>query len=67
MPDHSLCKEFLSNIQPKFPLAEFKPMPPCPIADCLGEETNPHLARTALQVVLESAELTSKPPLLQTK
>ncbi|KAJ7413736.1 hypothetical protein WISP_88686 [Willisornis vidua] len=40
MTDYSLCKEFFSDIHLKVPLAEFKPVPPCPIAECLGEETN---------------------------
>ncbi|KAJ7422085.1 rna-directed dna polymerase from mobile element jockey-like [Willisornis vidua] len=41
MPDYSLCKEFLPDIQPKPPLAELKPLPSCSTADCLREETNP--------------------------
>ncbi|KAJ7427018.1 hypothetical protein WISP_10399 [Willisornis vidua] len=40
MPDYSLCKEFLSNIKPKPPLAELEPVPSSSTAGCFGEETN---------------------------
>ncbi|KAJ7415038.1 putative glutathione peroxidase 8 [Willisornis vidua] len=49
MPDHSLSKELLPDIQPKSLLAELKPMPSCPAVGCLGEEANPHLATTSFQ------------------
>ncbi|KAJ7421696.1 E3 ubiquitin-protein ligase RFWD2-like protein [Willisornis vidua] len=54
MPEHSLWKEFLPDTQPKPPLAELEPVPPCPIVGCLREETNPHLATTSFQGVVES-------------
>ncbi|KAJ7407654.1 hypothetical protein BTVI_62467 [Pitangus sulphuratus] len=42
-------------------------MPSCPAADCLGEETDLHVVTTSSQVVVESDEVTPKPPLLQAK
>ncbi|KAJ7402890.1 hypothetical protein BTVI_82478 [Pitangus sulphuratus] len=65
MLDHSLCKDLLSNIQPKPPLAELETMPSCPIADCLGEKTDPHLATISSQVVVESDEIFPESSLLQ--
>ncbi|KAJ7424515.1 hypothetical protein WISP_28382 [Willisornis vidua] len=67
MPDHSLCKEFLSNVQTKPPLAELEPVSSCSTAGCLREETNPHPATTSFQVVVESDDISPEPPLLQAK
>jgi len=38
-----------------------------PIASYLGEETNTHLTTTSFQVVVESNNVSTEPPLLQTK
>jgi len=36
-----------------------------PVAGSLGEETNPRLTTTSLQVVAESEKVSPQPPLLQ--
>ncbi|KAJ7424851.1 hypothetical protein WISP_26322 [Willisornis vidua] len=66
MPEHSLGKE-LPDIHPKPPLAELKPLPCCSTVGCLREESNPHLATTSCQGVVESEEVCPEPPLLQAK
>ncbi|KAJ7409674.1 hypothetical protein BTVI_55983 [Pitangus sulphuratus] len=44
-----------------------KTVPSCPVAGCLGEEIDPHLATTSFQVVVESDEISPEPPVLQAK
>ncbi|TRZ08524.1 hypothetical protein HGM15179_018581 [Zosterops borbonicus] len=66
MPSHSFCEELLPNVQPKPPLAQLKTVSSCPVACCLGEESNPHLA-TTFQVVVESDMVSPEPPFLQAK
>ncbi|KAK4821599.1 LOW QUALITY PROTEIN: hypothetical protein QYF61_025176 [Mycteria americana] len=39
----------------------------CPMACYLGEETDPHLATTSFQVVVESNKVSPQPPFLQPK
>ncbi|KAJ7414114.1 hypothetical protein WISP_86616 [Willisornis vidua] len=67
MPNYSLCKEFLSDIQTKLSLTELKPVLSCSTVGCVREETNPHLATTTFQVVVESDKVSPEPPLLQAK
>ena len=64
MTDHSLG-EIFPNIQPEPPLAQFEAIPSHPIASYMGEESNPHLTTTSLQVAVESNKVIPEPPLLQ--
>ena len=66
-PDHSLGENFFPNIQPESPLAQLEAIPSSPVACFMGEEADPHLAKTPFQVVVESNEVTPQPSLLQAK
>ena len=56
VPDHSLSKESLPNIQSEPPLTQLEAIASCPIASYLGEETNTRLATPtpSCQVIVES-------------
>jgi len=64
---HSFREEVFPNIQPEPPLVQHEAIPSWPFASYLREESDPHLATTSFQVVVEGYEVTSEPPLLQTK
>ncbi|KAK4824520.1 hypothetical protein QYF61_016100 [Mycteria americana] len=49
MLDNPFSGEKFPNIQSKPPLVQLEAMSSCPIACCLGEETNPHLSTTSFQ------------------
>lgn len=53
VPDNSFSERILPDIQSKPSLAQFGTISSCPVACYLGEETNPHLAKTSLQGVVE--------------
>lgn len=50
---HPFSEEIFPNIQSKPPLAQLQAVPSCPIISYPGEETDPHLAMTSFQVVVE--------------
>ena len=60
MPDHSLREEAFLNVQSKSPLAQLEAIPSSPIASYMGEEANPHLITTSLQVVVESDKVVAQ-------
>ena len=55
------------NSQSEPPLILLGTIPSSPIASHVGEETSLHLATTSFQAVAESCNVSSEPPLLQTK
>ncbi|NXT34424.1 LRCH1 protein, partial [Pelecanoides urinatrix] len=59
---YNSCKEISPNVQPKPPLVQLEAISSCPIASHLGEETDPHLATTSFQVVVEHDESKDKSP-----
>ncbi|KAK4832178.1 hypothetical protein QYF61_020958 [Mycteria americana] len=67
MLDNPLGKEIFPNIQAKPPLAQLEVVSSCPMACYLGEETDPHLATTSFQGVVESNKVSPQPPFLQAK
>ncbi|KAF1466761.1 Conserved oligomeric Golgi complex subunit 5, partial [Megadyptes antipodes antipodes] len=67
MFNHSFRKDIFPHVQSKPPLAQLEAISSRPIACCLGEETDTHLATTSFQVVVESNEVSPQPPLLQAK
>ena len=67
MLDNSFGEEIFPHIKSKPPLAQLEAISSCPIPCYLGEETNPHLATTSFQVVLESHKVSPQPPFLQAK
>ena len=66
VPDHSFRVVF-PNIQPQSPMVQLEAILSSPIAGYMGEEANPQLTTTSLQVVVESNKVSPEPPLLQTK
>ncbi|KAJ7396446.1 hypothetical protein BTVI_145181 [Pitangus sulphuratus] len=54
-----------SSAQPKPSLAELETMPSCLTESCLGEEANPHLAKTSFHVIVENDEVSPERSLLQ--
>jgi len=66
VPDHSL-REVFPNVQSESPLMQLEAILSSIIASYMGEEANPHLTTTSLQVVVESDKDTPEPPLLYTK
>ena len=50
---HSFREEIFPNIQHESPLAQLEAIPSNPIASYTGEEANPHLTKTSLQVFIE--------------
>ncbi|KAK4817794.1 hypothetical protein QYF61_027798 [Mycteria americana] len=67
MLDNPFSEVKFPNIQSKPPLAQLEAISSCPIACYLGEETDPHLATTSFQVVVESDKVSPQPPSLQAK
>ena len=67
VPDHSFGKEVFPNVQPEYPLVQLEAIPSSPITSYLGEEADPHLITTFLQVFVEMDKVTTEPPLLQTE
>ncbi|KAK4832522.1 hypothetical protein QYF61_023854 [Mycteria americana] len=67
MLDNPFREEKFPNIQSKPPLAQLQAISSRPITCYLGEETDPHLATTSFQVVVESNKVSPQPPLLQAK
>ncbi|KAK4827828.1 hypothetical protein QYF61_021912 [Mycteria americana] len=67
MLDNPFREEILPNIQSKLPLVQLEVISSCPVASYLGEETDPHLATTSFQVVVESDKVSPQPPFLQAK
>ncbi|KAK4831073.1 hypothetical protein QYF61_015271 [Mycteria americana] len=55
------------NIQSKPPLAQLEAISSRPITCYLGAETDPHLATTSFQAVVESHKVSPEPPFLQAK
>jgi len=62
MPDNSFSEEIFPNIQSKPPLAQLAAVSSHPVTSYLGEQTDPHLATTSFQVVVESNEVSPEPP-----
>ncbi|KAF1399548.1 Membrane-associated guanylate kinase, WW and PDZ domain-containing protein 2, partial [Spheniscus mendiculus] len=60
-------KEIFPHVQSKSPLAQLEAISSHPNACYLGEETDPHLATTSFQGVVERDKVFPQPPLLQTK
>ena len=48
-------------------MAQLEAIPSSPITSYMGEEADPQLTTTSLQVVTESNKVSSEPPLLQTE
>ena len=67
MLDNPFSEEIFPNIQSKPPLVQLEAISSRPITCYLGEETNPHLATTSFQAVVESNKVSPQPPFLQTK
>ncbi|KAK4827101.1 hypothetical protein QYF61_014203 [Mycteria americana] len=67
MLDNPFSEKIFPNIQSKPPLVQFEAVSSRPIACYLGEETDPHLATTSFQVVVESNKVSPQPPFLQAK
>ncbi|KAK4810562.1 hypothetical protein QYF61_004525 [Mycteria americana] len=67
MLENPFSEEKFPNIQSKPPLAQIEAISSCPITCYLGEETDPHLATTSFQVVVESIKVSPQPPFLQAK
>ncbi|KAK4825624.1 LOW QUALITY PROTEIN: hypothetical protein QYF61_001304 [Mycteria americana] len=65
MLDNSFSENFFPNTQSKPPLAQLEAISSHPMACSLGEETDPHLATTSFQVVVESDKVSPQPPFLQ--
>ncbi|KAK4826673.1 LOW QUALITY PROTEIN: hypothetical protein QYF61_010682 [Mycteria americana] len=59
--------EIFPNIQSKPLLAQLEAISSFPITCYLGEETDPHLATTSFQAVVESDKVSPQPPFLQAK
>ena len=60
-------EEIFPNTQSKPPLVQLEAISSRPIACYLGRETDPHLATTSFQVVVESNKVSPEPPFLQVK
>ncbi|KAJ7404172.1 hypothetical protein WISP_147102 [Willisornis vidua] len=58
MLNYPFSEEILPDVQPELPLAQYKAVSSYPVASCLGEEVDLHLATTFFQVVVESDEVT---------
>ncbi|KAK4822886.1 hypothetical protein QYF61_021105 [Mycteria americana] len=67
MLDNPFSEVKFPNIQSKPPLLQLEAISSCPIPCYLGEETDPHLATTSFQVVVESDKVSPQPPFLQAK
>ncbi|KAK4815837.1 hypothetical protein QYF61_008440 [Mycteria americana] len=67
MLDNPFREVKFPNIQSKPPLAQLEAISSHPITCYLGEETDPHLSTTSLQVVVESHKVSPQPPFLQAK
>ncbi|KAK4828228.1 hypothetical protein QYF61_024723 [Mycteria americana] len=67
MLDNPFREDIFPNIQSKPPLVQREAISSCPMACYLGEETNPHLATTSFQVVVESEKVSPQPPFLRAK
>ncbi|KAK4828379.1 hypothetical protein QYF61_026117, partial [Mycteria americana] len=67
MLDNPFSEEKFPNIQSKPPLAQLEAISSHPITCYLGEETDPHLSTTSLQVAVESDKVSPQPPFLQAK
>ncbi|KAK4816180.1 hypothetical protein QYF61_012470 [Mycteria americana] len=67
MLDYPFSEVKFPNIQSKPPLVQLEAISSCPITCYLGEETDPHLATTSCQAVVESDKVSPQPPFLQAK
>ncbi|KAK4830186.1 LOW QUALITY PROTEIN: hypothetical protein QYF61_009213 [Mycteria americana] len=67
MLDNPFTEVKFPNIQSKPPLVQLEAISSRPITCYLGEETDPHLATTSFQVVVESDKVSPQPLLLQAK
>ncbi|KAK4828748.1 hypothetical protein QYF61_000739 [Mycteria americana] len=67
MLDNPFSEEKFPNIQSKPPLAQLEAISSHPITCYLGEETDPHLATTSFEAVVESHKVSPQPPFLQAK
>ena len=65
MIDNTFSEESSPNIQSTPPLAQLEAVSSHPIPCYLGKETNPHLATTSVQVVVDT--VSPQPPLFHTK
>ncbi|KAK4825498.1 hypothetical protein QYF61_027653 [Mycteria americana] len=65
--DNPFSEESFPNTQSKPPPAQLDAISSHPITCYLGEETDPHLATTSFQVVVESYKVSPQPLLLQAK
>ena len=66
MSNNPFGKEVLPKIQPKTPLAQLKPIPPCPVTRHVGEQISPHLATASFkESSVESDKVAPEPPFLQ--
>ncbi|KAK4814935.1 hypothetical protein QYF61_006290 [Mycteria americana] len=63
--DNPFSEGIFSNLQSKPPLVQLEAISSCPMACYLGEETDPRLATTSFQAVVESDEVSPQPPFLQ--
>lgn len=60
-------KNFFPNIRSKPCLLQLEAIFSCPITSYRGQETNPHLAASSFQVVIENSKVTPQHPFLQDK
>lgn len=67
MLDDPLHGENCPNTQSKPSLVQPKAISSCPIAYCLGEETDPLLANTSFHIVPETQKVSPQTPFLQSK
>ncbi|KAK4821667.1 hypothetical protein QYF61_027135 [Mycteria americana] len=67
MLDNPFSEVKFPNIQSKPPLVQLEAISSRPSTCYLGEETDPHLATTSFQVVVESNKVSPQPPFLQAK
>ncbi|KAK4816046.1 hypothetical protein QYF61_011054 [Mycteria americana] len=65
--ENPFSEDIFPNTQSKPPLVQLEAVSSRPITCYLGEETDPHLATTSFQVVVESNKVSPQPPFLQAK
>ncbi|KAK4821719.1 LOW QUALITY PROTEIN: hypothetical protein QYF61_000262 [Mycteria americana] len=67
MLDNTFGEKIFPDIQSKPPLVQLEAVSSCPITCYLGKGSDPHLATTSFQVVVESNKVSPQPSFLQAK
>jgi len=67
MLDNPCSEEIFLRFNLNLPWCNFEAISFCPITCYLGEETDPHLATTSFQVLVESNKVSPQPTFLQAK